>query len=71
MGRLPLMSPSIDSTEIDDRDLRPVDQSNPASPQHPDATLCPECQGAGTLASGEVCPVCEGTAKAVGWTGGG
>ncbi|HEY1073993.1 hypothetical protein [Brevundimonas sp.] len=65
------MSPSIDPAEIDDRDLGPVDPTDPAALQHPDATLCPECQGTGTLSSGEVCPVCEGTGKALGRTGGG
>lgn len=65
------MSPSIDPTDIDDRDLGPDDPTDPASLQHLDATLCPECQGTGTLASGEVCPVCEGTGKAGGRTGGG
>lgn len=65
------MSPSIDPTEIDDRDMGPVDPADPASLEHPDATLCPECQGTGALASGEVCPVCQGTGKPVGRTGGG
>lgn len=64
------MSPSIDPTEIDDRDMGPVDPTDPASLQHQDATLCPECRGTGALTSGEVCPVCEGTGKAVGRTGG-
>ena len=57
--------------EIDDRDLTPTGPVDPASLQHPDATLCPECQGAGATASGETCPVCEGTGKATGHTGGG
>lgn len=65
------MSPSIDPTEIDDRDLGPVDPTDPASLQRLDATLCAECQGTGGLASGEVCPVCEGTGKALGHAGGG
>jgi hypothetical protein len=57
--------------EIDDRDLTPAEPVDPASLQHVDATLCPECQGTGTAVSGEVCPVCEGTGKATGRTGGG
>jgi hypothetical protein len=57
--------------DIDDRDLTPTDPADPASSQHPDPTLCPECLGAGALVSGEVCPVCEGTGKASGRTGGG
>ncbi|KQW86734.1 hypothetical protein [Brevundimonas sp. Root1279] len=57
--------------EIDDRDLTPSDPTDPASLQHPDATLCPECLGSGSLTSGETCPVCEGTGKATGRTGGG
>ena len=65
------MSPSIDPTEIDDRDMGSGDPVDPASLQHPDATLCPECQGTGALVSGEICPVCEGTGKAVGRAGGG
>ena len=64
------MSPAIDPTEIDDRDLGQVDPTDPASLQPPDATLCPECQGVGTLPSGEVCPVCEGTGRAAGRMGG-
>ena len=57
--------------EIDDRDLTPSGPTDPASLQHPDPTLCPECQGIGATASGETCPVCEGTGKASGRTGGG
>lgn len=69
MGRFLLMSPSIDPTEINDRDLGPDDPTDPASFQRP--TLCPECQGLGVLPSGEICPVCEGTGKPVCRTGGG
>jgi DnaJ-class molecular chaperone len=43
--------------DIDDRGLTPVD---PAEAQMHDATLCPECEGVGTLPDGETCPVCEG-----------
>lgn len=57
--------------DIDDRDLTPSNPVDPASLQHPDPTLCPECQGAGASASGETCAVCEGTGKATGRTGGG
>ena len=57
--------------EIEDRDLTPSDPADPASAQHADATLCPECQGVGALPTGETCPVCEGTGKATGRTGGG
>lgn len=58
-------------TEIDDRDLTPDDPADPASRQHHDATLCAECEGVGTLPSGETCPVCDGTGKANARTGGG
>jgi RecJ-like exonuclease len=57
--------------DIDDRDLAPSSPVDPASLQHPDAVLCPECQGAGVTVAGETCPVCEGTGKATGRTGGG
>ncbi|HZW15399.1 MAG TPA: hypothetical protein VFF66_03990 [Brevundimonas sp.] len=57
--------------DIDDRDLASSDPVDPASLQHPDSTLCPECLGAGALPSGEVCPVCEGMGKATSRTGGG
>ena len=57
--------------EIDDRDLTPSDPADPASQQHPDPTLCPECMGGGVLTSGEICPVCEGTGNATKRTGGG
>ena len=56
--------------EIDDRDLTPSSPVDPASLQT-DATVCPECAGAGAVVSGETCPVCEGTGKATGRTGGG
>lgn len=58
-------------TEIDDSSLGGDDPTDPASAQHGDPTLCPECQGVGALPSGETCPVCEGTGKASGRTGGG
>lgn len=61
----------MNAHEIDDRDLTPRPPTDPASLQHPDPTLCPECQGTGATASGETCPVCEGTGKATGRTGGG
>ena len=54
--------------DIDDHGLTPDD---PASALSHDATLCPECEGVGTLTTGETCPVCEGTGKATGRTGGG
>lgn len=54
--------------EIDDSGLTPQD---PGETPPLDPTLCPECQGSGSLTSGETCPVCEGTGKAVGRTGGG
>lgn len=49
MGRLPPMSPSIDPTEIDDRDLGREDPSDPAALQRQDATLCPGDRRAGVL----------------------
>jgi RecJ-like exonuclease len=54
--------------DIDDHGLTPID---PAEAQMHDGTLCPECEGVGTLPDGETCPVCEGTGKATGRTGGG
>lgn len=61
----------MSETDIDDRGLTAQDPADPATDRRPDATLCPECQGLGALASGETCPVCEGSGKAVGRTGGG
>ncbi len=63
--------PCMNPHDIDDRDLTPSNPVDPASLQHPDPTLCPECQGAGVSATGETCAVCEGTGKATGRTGGG
>ena len=57
--------------DIDDRDLTPSNPTDPASLQQPDPTLCPECHSVGATASGEACPVCQGTGKATGRTGGG
>ena len=57
--------------EIDDHGLTATDPTDPATLQHHDATLCAECGGTGALSSGETCPVCEGTGKATGRTGGG
>ena len=57
--------------DIDDSDLTPRDPVDQASLQNPDPTLCPECLGAGVAASGETCPVCEGTGQATYRTGGG
>ena len=57
--------------DIEDRDLTPSSPVDPASLQRPDPTLCPECQGAGSTASGETCAVCEGTGKPTARTGGG
>ncbi len=56
--------------DIDDSGMT-ADPLDPASGQHGDPTLCPECAGAGALPDGEICPVCEGTGKATGRTGGG
>jgi Archaea-specific RecJ-like exonuclease, contains DnaJ-type Zn finger domain len=67
----PARSALMNEHEIDDRDLTPSNPSDPASLQHPDATLCPECLGAGVVSSGETCPVCEGTGRATYRTGGG
>lgn len=58
-------------SDIDDRGLTPEDPADPAALQHPDAVLCPECQGSGVAPAGEVCPVCDGTGRASGRTGGG
>ena len=57
--------------DIDDRGLTPEEPVDPAGLQHPDATLCPECQGSGMTPSGEMCPVCEGSGRATGRMGGG
>lgn len=61
----------MNENEIDDHGLTPIDPADPAQAGAPDAVLCPECQGVGTLPSGETCPVCEGTGKATARTGGG
>lgn len=70
-GPFRAVAPCMKETEIDDSDLTPSDPADPASLQHVDAALCPECQGSAVLPTGETCPVCEGTGKAVGRTGGG
>ena len=57
--------------EIDDRERGPVDPTDPATLRGVDPTLCAECQGIGSLPSGETCPVCSGTGKATHRTGGG
>lgn len=57
--------------EIDDRELGPTDPADPTAGQGVDPTQCAECQGVGTLPSGETCPVCEGTGRASYRTGGG
>jgi len=57
--------------EIDDRELTRSGPTDPASLQRPDPILCPECAGVGSTATGETCPVCEGTGKPTGRTGGG
>lgn len=57
--------------DIDDHGLTPQDPVDPALAQHHDATLCPECEGLGVRGDGETCPVCLGTGKATGRTGGG
>ena len=63
--------PGMKEHEIDDRDLSPADPADPASLQRVDAVRCPECQGVGATPEGETCPVCEGTGRATGRTGGG
>jgi RecJ-like exonuclease len=65
------MTGGLSDTEIDDSDLGPSDPADPASLQHGDTTVCPECAGVGALPTGETCPVCEGTGKASHRTGGG
>lgn len=70
-ARAGTVDPGMKEHEIDDRDLTRSRPTDPASLQQPDPILCPECQGAGAIATGETCPVCEGTGKAVGRTGGG
>lgn len=57
--------------DIDDRGLTPSNPDEPASPGQPDPVVCPECLGSGALASGETCPVCDGSGKASGRIGGG
>jgi RecJ-like exonuclease len=61
----------MNEQQIDDSDLTPSSPIDPASTQQPDATLCPECAGAGAVMSGETCSLCGGTGKAVGRSGGG
>ena len=57
--------------EIDDRDLTRSGPTDPASLQQPNPVLCPECRDEGAIPTGGTCPVCEGTGKATGRTGGG
>lgn len=70
-GRGPARSSRMKEHEIDDHGLTPSDPADPTGGQPIDPTVCAECQGLGSTATGEVCPVCEGTGKASGRTGGG
>ena len=70
-GRRAGRSVAMNEHDIDDRDLRPDDPADPGSLQRIDAALCPECQGVGVNPAGEACPVCAGTGRATGRTGGG
>lgn len=54
--------------EIDDRGLTPRDPVDEAGLSD---AACPECEGAGTLPDGQVCPVCLGAGRANARTGGG
>jgi len=65
------VGPGMKEHEIDDRDLGGPAPTDAAGLNQPEAGLCPECQGTGTMAEGETCPVCESTGKATGRTGGG
>lgn len=71
----PAGAPAVDARmrdlEIDDHDLTGSSPTDPASLQQPNPVLCPQCQGAGTISTGETCPVCEGTGKGAGRTVGG
>ena len=71
----PAGAPAVDARmrdlEIDDHDLTGSSPTDPASLQQPNPVLCPQCQGAGTISTGETCRVCEGTGKAAGRTAGG
>ncbi len=70
-GRRAGRSVAMNEHEIDDRDLGPAGPADPASLQRIDAALCPECLGVGAAPDGETCPVCEGSGRATGRTGGG
>jgi len=55
--------------EIDDSRLGGEDP--PESMPVVEPGVCPECSGAGVTASGDVCPLCEGTGRANARVGGG
>ena len=61
----------MSESDIDDHGLAPRDPADPAAPEALDATRCVECEGVGTLPSGETCPMCEGSGRANARTGGG
>ncbi len=56
--------------DIDDRDLGGPDPAE-ATPPTVEPGNCPECFGAGTTLSGDVCPLCQGTGRANARVGGG
>jgi len=56
--------------EIDDHALTGEDQPAAGAPAV-EPGVCPECFGAGQTASGEVCPLCQGTGRANARVGGG
>jgi RecJ-like exonuclease len=56
--------------DIDDRRLSPGDEAAPGAPDAGEH-ICRECSGAGTLANGRICPMCEGLGRTIEGVAGG
>jgi DnaJ-class molecular chaperone len=54
----------MNEQDIDDRRLSPGDEAAPGAPESGD-NICRECGGAGTLANGRICPMCEGLGRSI------
>jgi RecJ-like exonuclease len=60
----------MNEQDIDDRGLSPGDEAAPGTPGTGE-NVCRECGGAGTIADGRICPMCEGTGRLIEGVGGG
>ena len=59
----------MNEQDIDDRQLSPGDEAAPGTPGAGE-NICRECSGAGTLANGRICPMCEGMGRIIESAGG-